>query len=248
VLTQYYNKPNNQIHNNIVETIQPLLDNLTRINFTGGEPLIIKENFVILEHLINTGRTDVKLLITTNASTTNPVMIKMFRQFKDIHFTISLDGVDAVAEYIRHGTKWSRVSSNIDKLLDLNHSVTINCTLSSYSVLDLAKLVRYFINLKAKYDTPLEIMFSVVQLPAFLYPGSLPPQLKNKAVDQLDQAIGILKTVQSNPPKYLETLVELKSTLESTSTHGKTNAFINFTKTTDQIRGQNFKIIFGELV
>lgn len=245
-LLTYYKKPAPRIHQDMVASIDPFLHNLTKINFTGGEPLIIKENFDLLENLIAAGRTDVQLLITTNASTTNPRMLDLFRQFTDIHFTVSIDAVGPVAEYVRHGTDWNRVASNVAELVSLNHSITINCTVSSYSILDLARLVTYFVQLKNQCRAPLEIMFSVVQDPTFLYPGALPKHLKNKAIEQLTASVAMLQAIESNPAKHLQTLIQLKSELESADVHGKTHTFVVFTNTLDGIRNQNFTSTFGE--
>ena len=57
---------------------------------------------------------DIILYLTTNVSTINPRIIDKLNKFKRVYFTLSIDGVGDVAEYIRDGTIWSKVNSNIE--------------------------------------------------------------------------------------------------------------------------------------
>jgi sulfatase maturation enzyme AslB (radical SAM superfamily) len=243
-LQKYYTSTADSTDVNVIDAIQSFT-NLKRINFTGGEPLLIKENFVILEHLIAQNRTDVQLLITTNASVINTKMIRLFKQFKDVHWTISLDGVEAVAEYIRHGTVWATVNNNVRQILNLKQSVSINCTVSAYSILDLSNLVKYYLDLKQEYNNqPFEIMFSVVQFPARLAPTSLPLELKDRALNHLDISISLLTNILSNPELYLNTLKHLQQNIKSVILD-TSKEFLQFTNELDQIRQQNFNLTFN---
>lgn len=230
----------------IMSSIQNFIPTVQRINFTGGEPLIIKSNFDILNQLIEQGRTDIQLLITTNASTFNTKMIDLFKKFTNVHWTISLDGVGAAAEYIRNGTKWKIVDNNVQQILQLKHSVSIGCTLSSYSVLDVQNIVSYFADLKKIYNNqPFEILFGVVQYPAHLDPCALPKNLLADAITNLTSAIHTLSDIPSNPKIHLDVLNNLKNKLLDVTIHTSTPKFIEFTNALDQVRHQNFNQTFN---
>jgi organic radical activating enzyme len=218
-----------------------------RINFTGGEPLLIKENIAVLEELIRLDNTDCELLITTNASVINNKIVELVKHFDRVHWTISLDAVSHVAEYVRNGTVWPTLVNNIKQILSTRQSVGFNTVLSAYSVLDINNLLVFFKNLKIEYaDQPLEIWFSICQDPFFLNPTVLNDGLKQTAIEQLQQAIDILSTIDNNPERSIQTLKSLQNNLnECIMNTSSYDTFVNYTMELDQIRNQNFEETFG---
>ena len=216
------------------------------VSFTGGEPLLIKQHIETMESLIAQGRTDVKVLITTNVSALNPKLLDLLGQFQDIHFTLSVDAVGTPAEYIRDGTDWSVVDRNIHSFCSLGKSVSVNCTVSNYSVLTIDSLVNYVIQLKNHYpNTPIELLFSVVHNPVHLVPQALPAHLRHRAISSLEKAIECLGTFDSNPPEQIDTLKNLLNKINETRSHGLISRFVEFTETLDRTRNQTFSETFG---
>lgn len=242
-LIKYYYKSNDiHIFNNI--NINGILSTIKRINFTGGEPLLIKENIYVLEQLIVLGNINCELLITTNGSIMNPKLLFLIKQFANVHWTVSIDAVKNQAEYIRNGTKWKQLSTNLHDILLLNHSVGINCVLSSYSILGLSRLVEFFADLKIQYtDQSLELWFSICDYPSFLNPLNLTVSFKEHALNEMSQAIKLLQLIDNNPTRSLDTLVSLYNNLKDAPlTENK--QFISYTKELDLIRNQNFDAVF----
>jgi organic radical activating enzyme len=227
--------------------INTLLPSVQRINFTGGEPLLIKENIKVLEELISIGNTNCELLITTNGSVINNKIINLIKQFKTVHWTISIDAVGDVAEYIRNGTVWPTVDTNIKQILELKQSVAINTVVSVYSILDLSNLIKYFKKLKFDYQTqPLEIWFSICSTPTFLNPQNVNDKLKELAVKELDTSIEILSTIDNNPNRSIQSLKSLQNNLKTSIINNQVfDTFIKYTEELDQIRNQSFKQTFG---
>ena len=237
--------PVHRFNNQAIKDVFDSLSTVKRINFTGGEPLLIKENIEVLEHLISLGRTDCSILITTNASVINNQIINLIKQFNNVHWTISLDAVGTAAEYIRNGTIWDRVNTNIKTILGLNQSVSFNCVLSAYSILDIDNLVDYFANLKLQYNQqPLELWFAVCEYPASLHPQSLTTSLKDSARSALTRAISTLSTVKSNPIRSIDSLKALQTNLNDSIIY-KQDEFIKITKNLDALRNQNFSNVFN---
>ena len=229
------------------ENITDLLLTVQRINFTGGEPLLIKKNINILEKLIEIGNTNCELLITTNGSVVNDNLLDLIQKFDRVHWTISIDAFGQPAEYIRYGTVWSSVDSNINQILQSKQSVALNTVITSYSLLDLSSLLQYFKMLKNSYSTqPLEIWFHICSTPEFLNPTVINDSQKIKALDELAKSIDILSRIDSNPSRSIATLESLQNNLKEciikTSLY---NTFVSYTKELDAIRNQNFKQTFG---
>ena len=224
------------------------LPTVKRINFTGGEPLLIKENINIFEELLASGNTDCEILITTNSSVINNKILELVKKFNNVHWTISIDGVGPTAEYVRNGTIWERLQDNIDQILLLGHSVAFNTVLSAYSVLDLSNLARFFKAQKEKFpNQPLEIWCIICDIPNFLNPQVLTNKLKDKALIEIDQTLMILTDIEKNVHvSSLGPLNSLQKNLnDSIINEALSTKFIEYTSTMDKIRNQNFNQTFG---
>lgn len=229
----------NNAYSEIAQDLKDILPTVKRINFTGGEPLLIKDNIKILTELLHLGRIDCEIMITTNASVINPQWLSLLSQFQTVHWTISIDGVGPYAEYIRYGSVWAQIEKNIKDILSRRHSVAFNTVLSSYSVLDIDNLVSFFVNSKKIAQGPLELMFHMCMQPKYLNPSVLDAQLSHNARIKIQNAIQLLSKVTDNPPLAIDTLENTLKIL-NTSDELLRAKFIEFTATVDRIRNQNF--------
>ena len=94
----------------------PHFKNIEEFYFAGGEPLLTDKHYDILEYLISIGKTNVKLKYNTNLSSLkykNKSIIDLWKQFPNIEVYASLDSWGDRAEYIREGTDWSVIESNL---------------------------------------------------------------------------------------------------------------------------------------
>jgi sulfatase maturation enzyme AslB (radical SAM superfamily) len=224
------------------------LPTVKRINFTGGEPLLIKENISVFEELIASGNIDCEILITTNGSVINNKILELIKKFNNVHWTISIDGVGTTAEYIRNGTKWEKLQDNINQILLLGHSVAFNTVLSAYSVLNLSNLAKFFKAQKEKFpNQPFEIWYAICDTPDFLHPQVLTKKLKDKSLVEITQTLMILtdieKTVHISSLGPLNSLQ--KNLNDSIINETLSNKFIEYTLTMDKIRNQNFNQTFN---
>jgi sulfatase maturation enzyme AslB (radical SAM superfamily) len=245
-LQKYYNVTPIRQSINSYNGIKSMLPKVKRINFTGGEPLLIKENILVLEELINCNNTNCEILITTNASVINKSIINLISQFNSVHWTISLDGVENSAEYIRYGTTWHQVNQNIHTILATKQSVAFNTVLSTYSVLDLARLVRYFATLKDQYNNqPFEIWFALCESPEFLNPTKVLVDIARTS-KELQESITMLNSIGSNPLKSIDALKALHRDINCvTMKIDDYIKFMNYTNDLDAVRHQSFKQTFG---
>lgn len=246
-LSKYHAPTNIHLENHKSQQgIKNLLPSLQRINFTGGEPLLIKETINVLEELIRAGNINCEILITTNASVINDKILDLIGHFNHVHWTVSIDAVGTVAEYIRNGTVWTTVEKNITQILKTKQSVAFNTVITAYSMLDLGNLVEYFKDLKNLHkEQPLELWFSICELPNFLSPMSANDQMKTQALSELSKSIAVL-SVLDNPIRSIKTLESLQKNLkESIINKTAYETFVTYTRDLDQIRNQDFNQTFG---
>jgi len=97
------------------ELINQSLHTVTHINFLGGEPLIVREQLDILQRCIDLGTADsINLSYNTNMTTLLPGQLDLWREFKQVDLSVSLEGTGIVNDYIRQNSSWDVIMRNID--------------------------------------------------------------------------------------------------------------------------------------
>jgi len=129
------------------EQLIPHLDYVEQIYFAGGEPLMMKEHYNILDELERRGRFDVRLIYNTNFTQTrlkDRTVFDYWKRFKSVAVGASLDAMGPRAEYIRKGTDWDTVERNRMQMLETcpNVDFYISPTLSIMNALHLPEFHR----------------------------------------------------------------------------------------------------------
>lgn len=132
--------------------ILKLTEKLKHLVLTGGEPMLIKHYYELLDHLSMIGRHDLNLRIYTNASVYNPIFIEKILQFKTSLY-LSIDAVESTAEDQRTGTDWGIVSENIKKFLKLPIQIRFHSTFTTISLADVHSLAKYFVDIANEHQT-----------------------------------------------------------------------------------------------
>lgn len=123
------------------------IDTTEDIKFEGGEPMMMEENYKLLELLIEHNRTDIVLRYCTNMTRLtlkNYDILKLWKHFKHVYVNVSLDAYDEQNHYIRNPANWSDIVANIRKIqtecphVDLNILTTIQI-LNSFACTKLNK-------------------------------------------------------------------------------------------------------------
>ena len=153
-----------------------LYPKLKHFRMTGGEPLMDRNTFKVFDYVLAFPNPELHIDVTSNFS----VDPRLYNQYIDYvkklcntnieHFMqyVSLDtGIQAHAEYIRHGLAFQRVLHNIRNFLHeipYRNSLTFIVTMNNLSVLGIKDLLQTILDLRADYsktyqrvwfDTPL---------------------------------------------------------------------------------------------
>lgn len=113
---------------------------LEQVYFAGGEPLIMKEHYYLLEKLIEYGKTDVRIQYNTNFSELrfkDKHVFDYWKHFKNVSVGASLDASGARAELMRKGTDWDQTVDNRERMMkEVPHvDFYVSSTISSMNVL-----------------------------------------------------------------------------------------------------------------
>lgn len=91
--------------------------NVSVIYVNGGEPTLVEKHWVYLEKLIEGGlNAQITLWYNINMTNVPDKLLTLWKQFKSVQVTCSIDDLGERNEYIRRGTKWETVIANLDKL------------------------------------------------------------------------------------------------------------------------------------
>ena len=194
----------------------PILGQIRTINFLGGEPLVVKEHYEWLKHIINKGWAKNKTLQYTSNGTTIPnALIDLWSHFEHINLGISVDAVGDKAYYIRHPSKWSVIEKNFDKLRqrckEVKHiNVQLHTTVSMLNILDIGEVYEFSRNQYQKFhyfDTEaraphgyINILphINIVDFPRYYHIRHLPVELKHQAVKQIELTYNRVKGTIEN--------------------------------------------------
>jgi radical SAM protein with 4Fe4S-binding SPASM domain len=165
------------------EQLIPHLDYVEQIYFAGGEPLMMKEHYNILDELERRGRFDVRLIYNTNFThirLKDRTVFDYWKKFQSVSVGASLDAMGPRAEYIRKGTDWATVESNRRQMLEVCPEVDfyISPTLSIMNALHLTDFHLDWVN--KGLIKPMDLSVNILQDPAHYRIDIAPQSYKDR--------------------------------------------------------------------
>lgn len=96
------------------------LTDIRYIEFTGGEPFMIREHFQMLQGIVERGIAgQVEIHYNTNGTIFPEEAENIWRHFKTVEVAFSIDDVGDRFEYQRSNANWTEVCANLDRFRDL---------------------------------------------------------------------------------------------------------------------------------
>ena len=179
-----------------INVINPFLKDIVHIKFTGGEPLMTKDHFVLLDKLLQVKSTDnIFLNYSTNLTIKpNPLLIKKWKKFKHIEIAASFDGIKETWEFIRYPSPWEKAEQVIKFFFKLTHEMDIRVglrsTVSVNNILGMGESFKWWVkNWSMCASTPFNeqswINPTHLTYPRFLSTTVLPKKYKDKVAEKL---------------------------------------------------------------
>ena len=240
---------------------------LQRLEIMGGEPFYVKEFKRFIDKLIELDKAkDITLSLSTNGTIADKIFLdKIVNNFKQVSFSVSIDGIGDRFEYLRHPGKWDEVKKNLDlfyELHDSNYPVTVQIThtITAMNVMYLPEFHDYF---RAHYPK-FKIWNNIAHFPKWISCNVLPVFAKKQITTlltehyffnrpEIDAVINHMNTpLYANGSSVDDTLKE-KFTQEkldffdTRSIEKKWEIFKHQTVGGDVYREENFKTTFPEL-
>ena len=99
------------------DNLKTLLPNIKYLEFTGGEPWMIKEHFELLQYAVDEGYSkNIDIHYNTNATQSPNTYFTLWKEFGRVDIAFSIDNVGDRFEYERYGAKWDLANNIINEL------------------------------------------------------------------------------------------------------------------------------------
>lgn len=216
-----------------IENIIDYLDDVFHIKFTGGEPLITKDHWRIVDKLIEIGRAkDVFLNYSTNCTIPpKQEWIDKWNQFKYVEINISLDSVNPKHwEYIRWPSVASEALNVANQFCDWsfeqkNARIVLRSTISIFNIMSMPETHHWWVDNAPPKST---INPTHLTYPEFLCVTVLPQHLKEMVEKHL------------TPHKDIPAVEYMINFMNSRDDTHLLPSLKNYLKSTDKYRKQNF--------
>ena len=217
--------------------------------FAGGEPLITDEHYIMLEEMIRKGRTDITLRYNTNASNIKYKkhdILELWKHFKRVELSCSVDHYGERAEWLRSGTDWGKVESNLLTFRELDYvSFQMNTVFSIFNYSTIGEFYQY---LKDKNIVRAEDWYHSLYLavhPSYYSAKSLPKELK---IDAAQKALDWAEKNTGDHTSLSRLVTDAVNFAKDDHTWSDNKAiFLQHTNSIDGIRRESFWKTFPEL-
>lgn len=173
------------------EDMETLLPVIHQVKFTGGEPLLNRLHYDLVDFIARSGHaSDVSLTYISNTTRLPRLKGKSvfdyLAQFKGVEWLCSIDNLGEKNDYMRYPSRFGGIMENVKLLSSLeNVNVSIFVTVSLLNVLDITELYDFF---ESDRSIDGRIDFSNHLLsPDYLQCWHLPRALKREAIGKLTQ-------------------------------------------------------------
>ena len=171
--------------NAMLEQMEQHIPYLEQVYFAGGEPLIMKEHYYLLEKLIEYGKTDVRIQYNTNFSEMrfkDKHVYDYWKEFKNVSVGASLDAMGPQAELMRKGTKWEQtVENRFQMMAKVPHvDFYVSSTISAMNVLHVLDFHKEWT--KIGLITAKDWNINICQSPDWYRPDIFPQDFKDQVI------------------------------------------------------------------
>lgn len=170
------------------------------IKLIGGEPLVMKNHYKLLDKLVQSGHSKgIDLIYKTNLSVfkmDNYDFRNYFGKFKEFIMKISIDSYGKYNDYIRKKSDWPQLIDNMMVMKNRKDSrVNVHSVVSFLSVMHIWKLQEYLKEIGIPHT------YYIIQHPAILQVKNLPYEIKQKLIPKYKDYPNIVKSLEKKQNK-----------------------------------------------
>jgi MoaA/NifB/PqqE/SkfB family radical SAM enzyme len=173
------------------QQIESVVDQIRYIEFTGGEPFMIREHFQLLRSIVDRGIAgNVEIHYNTNGTVFPEEAEEIWKHFKTVEIAFSIDDINDRFEYQRSNASWSEVCANLDRFRDLKeiHSnivLQICTTINIFNVRYLDDVARWIDHNRESFNF---VYWNMMHDAWYFSIATLPDTVKQSIAEHLHSA------------------------------------------------------------
>lgn len=230
-----WNDPNFDVISNLD------LTNVVKLAMSGGETLIDPRVHNIVKKVVDSGQAkDMRLHFITNCTSLPTRIYDLISEFKSVTFNISIDGIGATDEYLRHGTRWDRKVDVFHKIFTFPnlHWAGVMHVFQPISAFQVKRNVKWFLEQSRHYEKFDGVTFNPIVDPWYLSVSWLDEDHKDWIRDQVQQCITEF-SMDEREQRWFDWLhSELDKTQEDRATR-YANDYVRAELALNKVRGTN---------
>ncbi len=219
---------------NFWQNLREILPDIEFMEFTGGEPFMIKEHFDLLKYAVEQGYSkNIDIHYNTNGTVDPNEDSWVWQHFKSVQIAFSIDNVGDRFEYERYGANWLEVNDNISWISTYKQHDGVNLTTQLCFTINIQN-VYYLDELLQWAETK---NFDSIHFNLLMNPDHL--SIQNMTPEANELVLNKLKTTFWTTEQYQREINGVINFIENGS--GSDGLlFRRRMKQTDEFRNQNF--------
>jgi radical SAM protein with 4Fe4S-binding SPASM domain len=235
-------QPNRVDNDNVDKIIELVVENqynIKEVYFSGGEPLLVKNNEKLLSQITNE---NLPIRINSNISQANNSnrVLNQLKRFKNVLWTVSAESSHERFEYTRSNGNWEKFIDNLEFIKSLGHQVRLNSVFFVGSAAYLFDTLEYFITEHGIKDITINQLYNH----PYLHVKHCPPLTKQLALSKLKKILAS-DLIEPKSNSYYNIARCEKELLKSPNNELD---YQHYFDKLDSVRHSNWREIFPELV
>ena len=238
-----------------------LSKSLDEIRVTGGEPLLSKDLWILIEK-VKAENKRMRVAINSNLGSSDKHIDRLIdasKEIENLHLYTSCEAFGEQAEYIRDGLNFDKYCKNLEKCLgsgdfkEIHLMMTIN-SLCLFSITDFLDQVIKWKKKFGKHSPTISV--NLLRFPSFMSPLALPEHLKSFCKENLQKWLAkheedpILMDFEKEGLKRLVDYLDIVKTPHKSTSSLKSQwqDFKSFFTQYDKRRGKSFSSTFPSIL
>lgn len=173
------------------QQIDQHLTDIRYIEFTGGEPFMIREHFDMLRGIVDRGIAhNVEIHYNTNGTIFPEEAEVIWQHFKTVEVAFSIDDIGERFEYQRTNALWTEVCSNLDQFRDLkercnNIQLQVCTTVNIFNVRYIDQVAEWLYHNRESFNF---VYWNMMHDAWYFSIATLPQQAKESVAEHLRNA------------------------------------------------------------
>lgn len=210
---------------------------LRYLKVLGGEPTLDKDLFRVLDQVPVEKKSKIHIELVTNGSQDLVEISKKLQDYKFVSYTISLEGIGDIQDYVRKGSHWPTVEQNILNAKRNGIHVNVVYTMQAMSILNLHELLKWC------SDNQIPISFGILDYPGYLAVSVLPKNIREIISNNLYKSlyVNIINSQDNTNILSIDNIIELIDTIPDLSENY--SKFLEYVAWFDQDSAQKLRDI-----